>query len=192
MSKYVALCGSRKGHGSDGPKVSAARQLMKLATALVESKGEVVSVWDAAEIDFPIFEGKSLEDYSALPAANLMKELNECNGLILSAPAYWGSLGGVIKNTLDLVGGAAYDIDPEIARKRLGNTLVFPIIVGAAPEDAGRGIEQLQYALKAMGARVSEARVLVDNPRTVDPEKLIRLVWEQAGDFVQELNAAIA
>ncbi|BCH59223.1 hypothetical protein RvVAR0630_18470 [Agrobacterium vitis] len=110
---------------------------------------------------------------------------------MLSVPAYWGGPSGIAKNLLDVLGGALYDNPLDQSHERalpLENCLVALVVIGAAADDAKRADAQLRVTVRLMGGEVVSRSFLCDNPRTEDPETLIRTAWDYAAFCHLEFN----
>jgi FMN reductase len=96
MVKLVGIAGSlRPGSYSHQALAVAAQR----ATAL----GAEVEILDLRSLDLPFCNGS--DEYPTHPdVAKLRQAVQQADGLILATPEYHGSVSGVLKNTLDLMG----------------------------------------------------------------------------------------
>lgn len=96
MVKIVGIAGSlRTG--------SYSQQALQIAVKRVEALGAEVEILDLRTMNLPFCDGG--DDYADYPdVARLSQTVKEADGLILATPEYHGSISGVLKNTLDLLG----------------------------------------------------------------------------------------
>lgn len=96
MVKIVGIAGSlRPGSYSQKALQVAARRL----TAL----GAEVEILDLQSLDLPFCNGG--DEYPGYPDVERLRQaVREADGLVLVTPEYHGSVSGVLKNTLDLMG----------------------------------------------------------------------------------------
>jgi FMN reductase len=96
MVKIVGIAGSlREG--------SHSQQALKIAAEKVAALGAEVEILDLRSLHLPFCDGG--DDYSDYPdVAKLSNAVKAADGLILVTPEYHGSVSGVLKNALDLMG----------------------------------------------------------------------------------------
>lgn len=96
MVRIVGLAGSlRPG--------SHSQQALQAAGRRVAALGAEVELLDIAALDLPLCHGG--DDYSTHPGvARWQGAVRDVDGLILVTPEYHGSVSGVLKNALDLLG----------------------------------------------------------------------------------------
>jgi FMN reductase len=96
MMKIVGIAGSlREG--------SYSQQALAIALQKVAALGAEVEIVDLRSLNLPFCDGG--DDYSAYPdVAKLCATVKAADGLILATPEYHGSVSGVLKNALDLMG----------------------------------------------------------------------------------------
>lgn len=96
MVKIVGIAGSlREG--------SYSQQALKIAAQKVAGLGAEVEIVNLRSLHLPFCDGG--DDYSAYPdVAKLSQVVKAADGLILATPEYHGSVSGVLKNALDLMG----------------------------------------------------------------------------------------
>lgn len=96
MVKIVGLAGSLR---SD----SYSQQALKVAAERVRALGAEVEVLDLRQLDLPFCDGG--DEYPDYPDVERLRQaVLEADGIILVTPEYHGSLSGVLKNALDLMG----------------------------------------------------------------------------------------
>jgi FMN reductase len=96
MVKVVAMGGSLR---SDSHTYQALGQAVDRLRAL----GADVEVLDLRTLNLPFCNGG--DDYADYPdVARMQKAVKEADALLLASPEYHGSVSGVIKNALDLMG----------------------------------------------------------------------------------------
>jgi FMN reductase len=96
MVKIVGIAGSlREG--------SHSQQVLQIAAKKVAALGAEVEILDLRSLHLPFCDGG--DDYSDYPdVARLSQAVKAADGLILVTPEYHGSVSGVLKNALDLMG----------------------------------------------------------------------------------------
>lgn len=188
--KMLAVCGSRKPPpGSDAR--SAARELLRAVVAGAEQEGTACEWLDVRDVKLPLFDGRSLADYGDPELARVADAFARHSLLVLSVPAYWGGPAGVVKNLLDLVGGAAYDAPPDVEPPLAGKVAAL-LVVGADPLSADVALASLRTTLAAMGAWVAPRAHVIGNPRAIrDPAALVRSLTD-FGAYVASLVAPVA
>jgi len=96
MVKIVGIAGSLRAG-------SYSQQALKIAVQKVADLGAEVEIVDLRSLHLPFCDGG--DDYSAYPdVAKLCQTVRAADGLILATPEYHGSISGVLKNALDLMG----------------------------------------------------------------------------------------
>ncbi|MFM7426725.1 MAG: NADPH-dependent FMN reductase [Elainella sp.] len=96
MVKIVGISGSLRPD-------STSFQALQTAVQRVEALGAEVEILDLRQLNLPFCDGGN--DYSAYPdVARLSQTVQAADGLILATPEYHGSVSGVLKNALDLMG----------------------------------------------------------------------------------------
>jgi len=82
---------------------SYSQQALKIAVQKAAALGAEVEIIDLRSLHLPFCDGG--DDYSAYPdVAKLSQRVKAADGLILATPEYHGSVSGVLKNALDLMG----------------------------------------------------------------------------------------
>ncbi len=163
-ASVLLLCGSRK-PGPDRPQQrSAARELLKYARRGVRATGVAHTWLDLRELDLPFWDGRRAAELSCPDLDRLAEALFGCRVLLLAAPAYWGALSGVLKNTLDLLG-----------QQPFAGLTVVPLVVGQDDASAWLGLGQLHTVMSRLGATVTTTELVVgDPPSLADPKTVIR------------------
>lgn len=96
MTKIVGIGGSLR-------TASYSMMALELAAEKVKALGADVQILDLRSMTLPFCDGG--KDYSEFPdVSRLQKTVTQADGLILATPEYHGSVSGVIKNALDLMG----------------------------------------------------------------------------------------
>jgi FMN reductase len=96
MVKIVGISGSLRPD-------STSFQALQVAAQRVAALGAEVEILDLRQLNLPFCDGG--DDYSAYPdVARLSQTVKAADGLILATPEYHGSVSGVLKNALDLMG----------------------------------------------------------------------------------------
>jgi FMN reductase len=96
MVKLVGIAGSLRSN-------SHSHQALAEVVRRVSALGAAVEILDLRQMNLPFCDGG--DDYSAYPdVATLAAAVKAADGLILVTPEYHGSVSGVLKNALDLLG----------------------------------------------------------------------------------------
>jgi len=96
MVKIVGIGGSLRAD-------SYSQQALQVAADRVQALGAEVEILDLREMNLPFCNGG--DAYPEYPdVARLKESVKQADGLILSTPEYHGSISGVLKNALDLMG----------------------------------------------------------------------------------------
>ncbi|WP_299403422.1 NADPH-dependent FMN reductase [Acaryochloris sp. IP29b_bin.148] len=96
MTKIVGIGGSLRTN-------SYSMMALALAAERVQACGADVQILDLRAMTLPFCDGG--KDYSEFPDVEVLRQtVTEADGLILATPEYHGSVSGVIKNALDLMG----------------------------------------------------------------------------------------
>jgi FMN reductase len=94
--KIVGIAGSLR-------KNSASGQALQLAAQRVAALGVEVETLDLRSLDLPFCNGD--DDYPDYPDVQRLRDaFRQADGIILATPEYHGSMSGVLKNALDLMG----------------------------------------------------------------------------------------
>ena len=96
MVKLVGIAGSlRPG--------SYSHQALAVAAQRAEALGAEVEILDLRSLHLPFCDGS--DEYPTYPdVVKLRQTVKQADGLILATPEYHGSVSGVLKNALDLMG----------------------------------------------------------------------------------------
>jgi FMN reductase len=96
MVKIVGIGGSLRPD-------SYSQLALQVAAQRLEALGVSVEILDLRTLNLPFCDGG--DNYSDYPdVARMSKAVREADGVILASPEYHGSVSGVLKNALDLMG----------------------------------------------------------------------------------------
>jgi NAD(P)H-dependent FMN reductase len=96
MVKIVGIAGSLRSG-------SYSHQALKVAAERAVALGAEVEILDLRMLNLPFCDGR--DSYAEYPDVEKLRQtIRQSDGLILATPEYHGSVSGVLKNTLDLVG----------------------------------------------------------------------------------------
>jgi NAD(P)H-dependent FMN reductase len=178
----LLVCGSRKpAPGLEGR--SAARELLRAVARGIEDEGGTCDWLDVRDLDLPFFDGRSVEAYGSRDLELAASAVEEHERIVLSVPAYWGGPAGVVKNLLDVLGGAAYDAPPD-QEPPLAGKLVFLLVVGSDDSSAHLAHGALRSVLAAMGAWVAPRAAVVGNPRRARSVEALVAATKEFGAYV--------
>jgi FMN reductase len=95
MVKIVDINGSLRAQ-------SYSAKALKIVATRVRALGADVEIFDLRKISLPFCDGKNYLNYPDVE--RLSCTVKEADGLILATPDFHGSVSGVLKNILDLMG----------------------------------------------------------------------------------------
>lgn len=95
-TKVVGICGSLRSG-------SFTRQIIQIALQGAKNAGAETELIDLRDYELVFFGAKEEDDYPE-DVFKLRRKVHESQGIILGTPEYHGSLSGVLKNALDLMG----------------------------------------------------------------------------------------
>lgn len=161
--KVLLLCGSMKPAPGSTAR-SASREMLREIGAGVRAAGAETELLDLRELRLPWWDGRVGQEYGSADLDRCARAIAGADAVVLSAPAYWDSLSGVVKNLFDLLGPAPW-------RGRL----VAGLVVGMNQSSAWHGEDQLRQVLAAVGAwALPEAFVLGDPRSHPDTAALVK------------------
>jgi NAD(P)H-dependent FMN reductase len=175
----LLICGSRKPAPGSIAKKSAARELLKMLFKCIKDYGATSEIVDLREVNIPLFDGRDTEEYDSYDLTRFKEKVKSSKYIIISAPAYWGGVSGVVKNMLDLLGGVAYDKNNK--NTPFTEKVVGLLVVGADNNSAFNASSQLRTILSSMGAVVLNQQVIIGDPRKIsDASELLQQIDELA------------
>jgi chromate reductase, NAD(P)H dehydrogenase (quinone) len=122
-------------------------RLAELAAVTIEGNGGEVDRASMRDFDAPSYNG-DVQDSEGFPAGaeEFRRRLQLCDGFVLSAPEYNGSMPGMLKNTIDWVSRSS----PQPFNERYG------LLLSASPSMIGgnRGLWALRVPFEHLGARI--------------------------------------
>ena len=186
----LLICGSRKpAPGEDKP--SAARQFLVVVGEALREAGVTHESIDLHDLELPHFDGRAAPEYGCADLDRAEAGVRRSRLLVVSVPAYWGGPAGVVKNFLDLLGGAAYDHPPDQPLPLLGKTVAL-LVVGSDTDAAYAAHIFMRHALTSMGAWVAPRAEVVGNPRLIRKIDVLLASLRDFGGYVAELSRAEA
>jgi len=186
-ASVLLVCGSRKpAPGVDRP--SASRELLRLAGEGIVAAGGQWEWLDLRDFTLPFFDGRSVDAYCCSDLDRIAAAVRGHATILLSVPAYWSGPAGVMKNLLDLLGGAAYDTAPGMVPP-LVNKLVALLVVASDTTSGHAAVSAMRGTVQALGAWTPPQSAMVTNPRRARrPEALVEAMRE-FGTYVARLSA---
>jgi len=186
--RYLVICGSRKpAPGVDRP--SAARELLKPVMAGMAEAGVEPSWLDVREMELPFFDGRDRTEYGSPDLDRVTAAIEAADVIVLSVPAYWSGAAGVVKNLLDLLGGAAYDQPPGTYTPLEGRVVAL-LLVGGDDDSAAVARAQVQATLASMGAWTAPRAAVVANPRKIRNIEALLTSLKDFGRYAAGLRRA--
>ena len=167
--KVITICGSLR-EGS-----STARALQFSAEA-AKRAGAVVEAVDLSAFNLPFCDGRTDEVPYGGDTKRFLEIVQSADGLILGSPNYHGSLTGVLKNALDLLG-------PDAIRDKLVG------LVATARGDAGamNTLNHLRHICRWMNGWVIPAEVSIPRAHEVLGEQIDPNIRSQLSHLGSEL-----
>lgn len=173
--RIAALCGSLRA-------VSYTRMALEVALRGAAQLGAETALIDLRDYQLPFCDGR--KDQSGYPEDlfRLRRELQAAHGLILGTPVYHGSLSGVLKNAMDLMGFR------EFEGRMIGLVGVAGGRAGAAPAlDSLRSIGRALHAWVIPDqVSIPEASASFDRdgqPRSAELERRLLELGQQVARF---------
>ncbi len=177
------------GIGGTTREGSSSEKALRVALNAAKRKGARIHLIAGEALDIPMY-APHLKHRSE-KAVHLIEQLSMCDGLIISAPAYHGSISGLIKNALDYVEDMR-----QGERVYLDDVPMGLIGCGAGWQGATQALTHLRsiaHALRAwptpMGAVLNSSTPLFnDQGECIEPSALsqLELVGEQVAQFAKE------
>jgi len=106
-------------------------------------------------------------------------------------PAYWGAPAGVLKNLLDLIGGAAYDL-PLGTSLPLAGKMTALLVVGADRGSGHTALAAMRTTLAVMGAWTAPRAEVVGDPRQLRGVQALLASLTDFGRYIATLPATSA
>jgi FMN reductase len=104
------------GMGGTTSTHSSSERALLAALAHAERQGAEVAAFVSDDLDFPNYGAGRLD----ARASRLVEAIRQCDGLIISTPAYHGIMSGMIKNALDCVEELRGDARPYLDGRAVG------------------------------------------------------------------------
>lgn len=160
---------------------SATRTAVQYALRGAEEEGAKAELLDLAEYDLP-FLGLDHEEKNVKAVERFRAELRASDGMILGSPEIHGSISGVLKNALDLVG---YD---EFEGKMIGLVGVAGGRMGAVEtlshmRTIGRSLHAWVVPNQVSIEDSNEAFDLNGNPNSLEVGNRLKSVGKQVAHF---------
>ncbi|WP_210483693.1 NADPH-dependent FMN reductase [Microvirga antarctica] len=122
---------------------STSEKALRACMAMVAKSGAETRIFGATDLDLPMYRYEAGERSGAV--AHLVESLRQCTGVIISAPAYHGSIPGLIKNALDYVEDLSGD-----ARPYLDGRPVACIVSAAGVQAMGTTLVSLRMIIHSL------------------------------------------
>jgi FMN reductase len=141
--KIVAIVGSLR-------ESSTSRHALRLAAAGAERAGATVEWLELRELELPLCDGRRGNDSYGPGVQRMLAAVRDADALLVGSPEYHGSMTGVLKNALDLLG------EEPVQGKLVG-------LLAVARGDAGamNTLNHLRHVFRWMGAWVLPTQVSV-------------------------------
>lgn len=174
------------GIGGTPRRGSSSERALVISLKAAEERGARTILLSGAELLLPMYmPGQPPSDQ----ASRLLAALRECHGIIISSPAYHGSISGLIKNALDYAEELRTD-----ARAYLDGIPVGCITCAGGWQAVGQTLAALRTIAHSLrgwptpfGAMLNTSAALFDeqgNCSDVAAERQLKTVGHQVVDFV--------
>jgi len=139
----LSICGSLREDSSTAKALSIASESARLA-------GATVQVVTLGEMVLPFCDGRNDEQTYGEDVRGFIEMVQQADGILMGSPNYHGSLTGVLKNALDLLG-------PDAIRDKLVG------LVATARGDAGamNTLNHMRHVCRWMNGWVIPAEVSI-------------------------------
>lgn len=166
------VCGSRKpAPGLDSR--SAAREMLREVDRGLRSSGAPTRWIDLRDYELPHWDGRPDDAYDAPDLDRLRADLDAATAFVMSAPAYYNAVSGVLVNAFDLVGAAP-----------LRGKLAGLVVVGMDAPSAWHGAAQMRALVQGLGGWCPPEQVVVGNPREHDDIAGLRQELRRYGAYL--------
>lgn len=167
---------------------STSERALRGCLAIAAGFGLRTRMFDAQALDLPHYGG---EDCAGHPnAAALIGALREADAVILSSPAYHGSLSGLLKNALDYVEEMRGDERPYLDMRAVGC-----IASAYGPQAIGTTLTSMRLIIHALrgwptpfGVGINAGQVTFDEDgrsASADVNDQLRVLAHQVAEFAK-------
>ncbi len=141
--KILTIVGSLRADSTTG-------RALEVVSQAAATAGAEVSTLELYSLDLPFCDGRSDEQSYGGDTAAFIKAVREADGILIGSPNYHGSVSGVLKNALDLLG-------PDAIRDKLIG------LVATSRGDAGamNTLNHLRHICRWMNGWVIPAEVSI-------------------------------
>jgi NAD(P)H-dependent FMN reductase len=144
---------------------------------------------DLRDLDLPFFDGRHGNAYGCPDLDRVVAAVAGASVIVVSVPAYWGGPAGGLKNLLDLVGGAAYDL-PTGTSLPLAGKMTALLVVGADRGSGYTALATMRTTLAAMGAWTAPRAEVVGDPRQLKSVQALLTSLTDFGSYIASLATA--
>lgn len=186
----LLICGSRKPpQGHEGR--SASREMLRVVAHGMTEAGAEYDWLDLRDLDLPFFDGRHGGAYESPDLDRVLAAVEAATIIVFSVPAYWGAPAGVLKNLLDLIGGAAYDLPPGTSLPLAGKMTAL-LVVGADRGSGHTALAAMRTTLAVMGAWTAPRAEVVGDPRQLRGVQALLASLTDFGRYIATLPATSA
>lgn len=184
----LLICGSRKPPaGQEGR--SASREMLRVVAQGMMQTGAEYDWLDLRDLDLPFFDGRHGSAYGCPDLDRALAAVEAAAVIVFSVPAYWGGPAGVLKNFLDLIGGAAYDLPAGVSLPLAGKMTAL-LVVGADHGSGHTALAAMRTTLAAMGAWTAPRAEVIGDPRQLKSVQALLATLTDFGGYIASLPAA--
>jgi len=139
----------------------------------VRAAGHDTAWVDLRELELPWWDGRQHDEYGNADLDSLVEHVAAADAVVVSAPAYWDCLTGVVKNVFDLAGDRPWR-----------DKLVAGLVVGMNESSAWHGEDQLRQVVSAVGAWWLPTAFVIGDPRSHPDTAALRKELRRFGAYV--------
>jgi FMN reductase len=175
------------GIGGTTRSPSSTEKALRIALAAAERRGAEVREICGAALMLPMYDPQSRERNAA--SSEFVDALRNADGLVVSSPAYHGSISGMLKNALDYVEDLRED-----RRVYLDGMPVGLIICGSGWQGLGHTLGTLRTIVHSLrgwptplGVTINSLETRLDETqdRNEPVMRQLAMVGEQVAEFVE-------
>lgn len=171
---------------------SSSAKALELALRYAREAGADTDILVSGDLDLPNYQANSL---TSPKSQRFLTSIRRCDALIISTPAYHGSMSGMIKNALDFIEDLRADKRPYLSGRAVG------IIVTSYGDQAmGTTLSSVRSVVHALRGWPTPVGVTVNSQQIgfdaegrcmgADADARLRLLAAQVTDFARTAEVA--
>jgi FMN reductase len=179
------------GIGGTARPGSSSERALRIALAAAESEGAEVACVTGKELVMPLYDPTCTARTSE--ARRFVELVRDCDGVIISSPAYHGSMSGLIKNALDYTEDLRDADPPYLDRRAVGCIACASGWQGTGP--TLMALRAVVHALRGwptpMGAMINSALPVFDSTGQCIEDSVrfqLQTIGSQVVRFAQQVS----